>query len=217
MYTGATLAEPVCYLNGVAYNRGSAQPSAATPGEVSCIAVMNAGDTMEIRPNGAATASGDLTLNNFSGFRLGTSQTMSADVKMAFMAEGASSSAAGSNVVIPFNNPVEDTHACWNSTNKDCTVPSPGTYKVTCASRVSPTGPSVNQYIDVIIQIDTVTKREFVKYLENTGIAALSGMASWQGPLIAGQKIRCVLDTNLTSPVMTTGTTHTYLEIFRVK
>lgn len=133
------------------------------------------------------------------------------------MAEGASSPAAGSSVVIPFNTPTEDSHGCWNATNKDCTVPLPGTYKVTCASRVTHTGASVNQYIDTIIQVDTVTKREFVKYLENTGVAGISGIVSYQAPLNAGQKVRCVLDTNLTSPVMTTGATHTYMEILRVK
>jgi len=145
-------------------------------------------------------------------------QTMSATDKMTFMAEGASSSAAGSNVVIPFNTPTEDTHGCWNATNKDCTVPTAGTYKITCGSRITSGGtPTVNQYMDTLIQIDTVTKREFAKYVENTGASGWSGIASYQGPLLSGQKIRCLSDTNITSPVLTTGTTHTYLEIMRVK
>ncbi len=180
----------------------------------------NIGDTVEIYASSEITTpaiSSSTTLNTFFIGKRQAPTTISATEKVTFMAEGASSSAAGSNVTIPFNTPTEDSHGGWNSTNKDYTVPCSGTYKITCASRVSFTAPTVNQYMDVIIQIDGVTKREFVKYLENTGISALSGIVSYQIPLVAGQKIRGVLDTNLATPVMTTSSTHTYLEILRVK
>ena len=136
---------------------------------------------------------------------------------VAFMAEGASSASIGTNTTIPFNAPTLDTHAGWNSTNKDYVVPIAGIYKVTAALRVTFSGATVNQYIDGIIQIDAVTKREFVVYLANTGIAGINVILSYQAFLAAGQKIRMVGDTNLTSPALTMSANHTYLEIFMVK
>ena len=40
---------------------------------------------------------------------------------------------------------------------------------------------------------------------------------SWQGWLNAGQKVRAVGDSNITSPSLTTSATHTFMEIFRIK
>lgn len=155
-----------------------------------------------------ASAGTKLFINSFGAINSET---------VAFMAEGASSSALGSNTTIPFNAPAHDTHSGWNSTNKDYVVPFTGYYKVTCAARATFAGATVNQYFDTIIQVDNVTKREFVKYLENTGVAALSGITSYQTLLTAGQKIRGVADTNLAAGTLTTGATHTYLEILRIK
>lgn len=180
-----------------------------------------AGDTIGIYNDNGGTfpAVGSLGFNNrLTIEKIQEPTTLSATEKVSFMAEGASSSTIGTNTVIPFNTPIEDTHAGWNSTNKDYTVPYPGTYKVNCQLRVtSGGGVAVNQYIDMIVQIDTVTKREGVKYVENASVAGWTAPISWQGPLIAGQKIRCVGDTNIGSPSLTTGSNHTYMEIFRVK
>lgn len=182
---------------------------------------LSAGDYIDLRIYQSSGASlnllGSAIANWIAIERVPAPTTVSMAEKFAFMAEGASSSALGTNTVIPFNTPSEDTHSCWNSTNKDCAVPYSGTYKVTCAARATFAGASVNQYMDVIIQVDTVTKREFVKYLENTGVAAISVIASYQARLTAGQKIRCLGDTNLTAGTLTTGATHTYMEIALIK
>lgn len=180
-----------------------------------------AGDTLQL--NGlqdSGSTLGILNASQFTFLSISKSQaptTISASEVVAFMAEGASSNAAGSAVVIPFNTPSHDTHQGWNSTNKDYTVPMQGIYKVTCASRLAFAGATVNQYMNTLIRVDGVNKREFVKYLENTGVAALSGIVSYQVQLNAGQKIHCMSDTNLATPTLTTSATHTYLEILRVK
>jgi hypothetical protein len=183
---------------------------------------MNAGDTAKINAvsttNSSTLKGGSSLYTNFNIKKLQAPTTISATEVVAFMAEGASSAALGSNTTIPFNTPALDTHAGWNATNKDYTVPYAGIYKVYTQLRVtSGGGLAVNQYIDSIIQIDGVTKREFVKYVENTGAAGWEVGVSWQGYLNAGQKIRAVGDTNIGSPSLTTSTTHTFLEIFRIK
>ena len=218
-YMGGTAAN--IYLKVNSTNKGVLFTTASDTRSGSTILALNAGDTVGVYNNNGATFSAtDGTLgylNSLSIDKIQAPTTISATEKVAFMAEGASSSSLGTNTVIPFNTPSEDTHGGWNSTNKDYAVPYAGTYKVTCAARATFAGASVNQYFDVIIQVDTSTKREFVKYLENTGIAAISAIASYQARLTAGQKIRCLGDTNLTAGTLTTGATHTYMEIFLVK
>lgn len=178
-------------------------------------ALLNAGDVIRFYfQSGVATT---INTPTASISKMMGSAGVSVGEKMVFSGIGATSSSVGSNTVVKFNTITEDSHGCWNATNGDCAVPYSGTYHVDCASRVTFTGPTVNQYMDAIVQIDTVTKREHAIYLANTGIAGLSALASWQGPLLAGQKIRCVADTNLTSPVLSTSDNHTYMNIFRVK
>lgn len=180
---------------------------------------LNAGDYVQIVPvfTGSRSAISNAGLNWASFEKLQAPTTISATEVVAFMAEGASSTAIGSNTTIPFNTPTLDTHGGWNSTNKDYTVPYSGVYKVNSQIRVSSGGATVNQYVDCIIQIDGVTKREFAKYVENTTVSGWSAGTSYQAYLTAGQKIRTVGDTNIGTPSLTTGAAHTYMEIFRVK
>lgn len=187
--------------------------------QISTTLDLKAGDTIGIYSASSisVTLLGGIAGNFLSIEKLQAPTTISATEMIAFMAEGASSSTAGSAVVIPFNTPSHDTHAGWNSTTKEYTIPVSGIYKITCASRLSFSGAVVNQYMNTLIRVDGVNKREFVKYLENTGVAGLSGICSYQAYLNAGQKITGMSDTNLGTPVLTTGGTHTYLEIYRIK
>lgn len=134
---------------------------------------------------------------------------------IAFAGSGATSSAVGSNTIIKFSSLDSDKTGGWNATNGDWTASVPGFYKVTAAIRITGS-PSLGQYMDAIIQIDAVTKREFLKYVEYASAGGYSAVVTWEGDLIAGQKIRLLADTNITSPVLTTGTTHTYMQISRV-
>lgn len=137
--------------------------------------------------------------------------------QVIFVAEGATSSAVGTNTDIPFNTVVEDTHSGWSVGNKDWTVPISGYYEATFASKVSGIGASLNQYADFSIQIDTVSKRNFVQYLQYASVIGVHGLVQWQGYLNAGQKINATVDTNITSPILSTSAAYTYMHIKRIK
>ena len=201
------------YTNG-AIATGTAYFSAFTSVDVDCIA----GDTIQIKGRNDAVRTLDTNVahNYFNIKKIQSPTTISATETVAMVAEGVSSAAFGSNVTLPFNTPTIDTHGGWNSTNKDWAAPYSGIYKVFSQLRVTGTL-TVNQYVDIIIQVDTVTKREALKYVENTGVSGYTVNTSWQGWLNAGQKIRTVGDTSIASPSLTTGATHTFMEIFRIK
>ena len=179
---------------------------------------LTAGQTIQARAQTEGTQ-GIGPLRRFTIKRSGGGTPItSATNKFAFQGRGATSSSVGSNTVVKFSTITEDTHGCWNSTNGDCTVPYNGTYNVTCSSRITTGGTaSVNQYMDAIVQIEAATVSEFANYVQSTGVGAWSGTSSWQGPMTAGQKARCIADTNITSPSLTTGTAHTYMIMFLVK
>lgn len=133
-----------------------------------------------------------------------------------FVAEGATSSAVGTNTDIPFNTIVEDTHSGWSVGNKDWTVPISGYYEASFASKVSGTA-SLNQYADFMIQIDGTTKRSIVQYVQYASGSGWHAFVQWQGYLTAGQKINATVDTNITSPSLSTSASYTFMHIKRIK
>jgi len=133
-----------------------------------------------------------------------------------FVAEGATSSAVGTNTDIPFNTIVEDTHSGWSVGNKDWTVPISGYYEASFASKVSGTA-SLNQYADFMIQIDGTTKRSIVQYVQYASGSGWHALIQWQGYLTAGQKINATVDTNITSPSLSTSASYTFMNIKRIK
>lgn len=133
-----------------------------------------------------------------------------------FVGEGATSSAVGTNTDIPFNTIAIDTHSGWNAGNKDWTVPISGYYEATFASKVSGTA-SLNQYADFMIQIDGTTKRSIVQYVQYASGSGWHALVQWQGYLSAGQKINATVDTNITSPTLSTSASYTFMHIKRIK
>lgn len=133
-----------------------------------------------------------------------------------FVAEGATSNAVGTNTDIPFNTIVEDTHSGWSVGNKDWTAPISGYYEASFASKVSGTA-SLNQYADFMIQIDGTTKRSIVQYVQYASGSGWHALVQWQGYLTAGQKINATVDTNITSPSLSTSASYTFMNIKRIK
>jgi hypothetical protein len=206
------------YKNSSSLTQGATLGTAANSSQVTWCGPMNSGDTIEVRPNSSVTAGGEATLNTFSGFKISSSQTISMATKFAFQGRGVTSSSVGSNTVVKYSTITEDTHGCWNATNGDCTVPYSATYGIICSSRITTGGTaSVNQYMDAKVQVEAATVSEFANYVQNTGVGAWSATSHWQGPMVAGQKARCLADTNITSPQITTGVNHTYMIMYMVK
>lgn len=144
-----------------------------------------------------------------------SSQIMSSDANtnvIAFSGNGATSSAVGSNTDIKFATISTDKTGSYNASTGEWEVLTPGYYVVTAGARVTGS-PSVGQYLDSIINVDGSPKREFLKYVENASVGGYSASVSYAADFTAGQKIKLVVDTNITTPTLTTGSTHTYMQI----
>ena len=70
-FGGATTFQAKLHKNGTAVYQGSSTVATVSVGSGSHTISMLAGDTMEVRPEANATASGGATTNTFSGFKVG--------------------------------------------------------------------------------------------------------------------------------------------------
>lgn len=205
-YTGSTLSEPICYLNGTSYSRGPAQKDSSTPSIGTCIASMTAGDTMEIRPSGSATAAGDLTLNNFSGFKIGSSQTVSMDTAYCALYTGTPTGTlanALNKATVPTK--VSDTHNAYSS--GDYTVSSSGFYSITAQTTQSATYANGSAAV-TSIAINGTSSYIGIESAFAAGATTLSPHVSVHGvPLVAGQTVSVYTLNNGTSPTFTTPLT----------
>lgn len=149
-----------------------------------------------------------------SALYLGNYGSLVKNNDISFVGNGASSAAIGSNTDIKYASVVDPINS-YASADGSWTAPETRKYKVTVALRMTGS-PSAGQYIDAIINVDGANVREFLKYVENASAAGFSAISSWQGSVAAGTKIKFIGDTNITSPALTTGSTHTYMEIMAI-
>lgn len=134
---------------------------------------------------------------------------------IAFSGSGANSGAVGSNTVVKFSGYIDKVGA-YNPSTGEVEVKTSGYYKITAASLVvAGATPTVNQYVNYILHVDGNLIRQFPVYVQNTGVQSWAGIVSWEGDLVAGQKIRFLVDTNITSPTLATGTSQTYLQVHK--
>lgn len=153
--------------------------------------------------------------SNMTQVQVGDYGTLSENFDCTFVGNGASSSSVGLSTDLKYASLVDPLNS-YSAADGSWTSPKTQKYKVTVAIRVTGTA-VVNQYIDSIININGSIVREFVKYVENTAVAGWSAISSWEGIVPAGQKIKGIADTNITSPSLTTSSTHTYMEIMPTK
>ena len=200
-----------------------------------CLIAANTGGTVLYFSQQSASNAGTGPLNGSSYLSSGQSahfivrnvpiQGWSSSVQMsdgydgrqiAFMAEGAVSSSVGSNTLIGYSSIVKDDVNGWNSTNKEWEVPASGDYEIEVQHGIVTLGTAaVNQYAGALIHIDGGLVRQKYKYVENTGVQTWYISTSYSGPLTAGQKIKIYVDTNITSPTLTTGSSQTFVKIIK--
>ena len=182
---------------------------------------MNAGDTAKITAISTTNAStlkgGASNYSFFTVKKLSSPQTTSATNKVSFIGTGATSGAVGIGTIIKFLTIVEDTHGLYNSGSGEWTVPESGTYNVKVQSRVDISSASLNQYFINSIYIDGAQKRQFSKLVENASVGYLFSGTEFLGPLVAGQKIKFQVDTNITAPSLNTSNQDTFMQIFKIK
>lgn len=134
---------------------------------------------------------------------------------VTFIGNGASSSAVGTNTNLVYASIVDPMNG-YAAADGSWTANITSKYKVSVSGRVAGSGLSLNQYNDVKINVNGSDVREGLVYVQATGVTALTGWASWEGVVTAGQKIKCVVDTTMASPTLTTSANHTYMEIVKI-
>jgi C1q domain len=199
-YTGSTLAEPVCYLNSTAYIRGPAQKDSSTPSIVTCMAVMNANDTMEIRPNGAATATGDLTLNSFSGFKISSPQNIVQTEAVSVLYTGTpTGTIANAFNTMTFPTKVWDSHNAYASGT--FTVPKTTFYNICAQSTQSATYTAGGAAVTAIAIGGTQTY---------TAIATMPAATTTGSPLVCVQGIPLLQGQLITIQSLNNGSSPSY-------
>lgn len=177
-----------------------------------------AGDQIKLRITSATNSSTLIAGQNGWYIRkLSSPQTTSATNKVSFVGTGATSGAVGIGTIVKFLTIVEDTHGLYSAGSGEWTVPESGTYNIKVQSRVDISSASLNQYFINSIYIDGAQKRQFSKLVENASASCLFSGTEFLGPLVAGQKIKHQVDTNITSPTLGVGNTDTYMQIFKIK
>lgn len=138
--------------------------------------------------------------------------------EISFSAEGVTSNAVGANTVVSYNTVTIDKTNSYNTTTDVWTAPASGTYEIYAQHRIITTGTAaVNQYAGLLIQVDSVTKREFYNYVQSTGISNWYVNGSYLVNLTAGQGVRILADTNITSPQLGTSAAQSYIQIKKLQ
>ena len=138
--------------------------------------------------------------------------------EISFSAEGVTSNAVGANTVVSYNTVTIDKTNSYNTTTDVWTAPTSGTYEIYAQHRIITTGiATVNQFAGLLIQVDSVTKREFYNYVQNTGISSWYVNGSYLVNLTAGQGVRILADTNITNPQLSTDPTQSYVQIKKLQ
>lgn len=175
-----------------------------------------AGDQISIQYGTSSSITSGTPYNYFMVERLSGPAIITATETVAFAGSGATSSAAGSNVTVPLATIEQDTHNQWNSTNNNWTAPVSGTYNISGQIVINTTSTaSINQYSGVQILINGTNMRSNYNYVQSTGIQFWFASVSYQVHLLAGSTIALVADTTVTSPVLSTNITNTFLQIVR--
>lgn len=133
-----------------------------------------------------------------------------------FVGTGATSIAVGAGTIVKFLTITDDTHNLYNAGTGEWTVPISGKYSVDVQSRVDIGSASLNQYFITSIYIDGSQKRQFSKLVENASVGYLFSGTSFKGTLLAGQKIKFQVDTNITAPNLNTSNQDTFMQIFKI-
>lgn len=217
------------YLDGVLavdalgswQNGGSAGTNIGPGASGSATINARAGQVIDIRIThsfGAASVLDNNSRTYLSIEKLQAPTTISATEVVAFSAEGATSNSVGTNTVVSYNTVTDDTHNGYNTSTDVYTIPISGKYEVYAQHRISTsTTATVNQFAGLLIQVDSSTKQEHYKYVENTGVGNWFVTGSYQANLNAGQTIRIIADTNITTPQLSTSATQTRVQIKRIK
>ena len=137
------------YKNGVSLTQGAVLGTAGNSSQVTWSGPLNAGETIEVRPNSSVTANGSATLNTFSGFKLQSPTTMSATELVAAGYSLSANKTPAANAAIDFDSKLYDTHNAVTTGGSGAwkfTAPVSGIYEVSMTGALTSGAQTVDLY-----------------------------------------------------------------------